>query len=156
METVRDLMETHVVSVGVNTSLIDTHRLFVEEEISGAPVVDDEEMLVGVITSADLLRAVEEEHESGSVQTNYFRDILPYSSPDWATYPEDLQDRLSQSQVEDAMTREVITIDPDAPASTAARMLRERRVHRLFAAEGGRMVGVISAFDLLRLLENNS
>jgi CBS domain-containing protein len=138
----------------VNTPLIDVHRLFVEEQISGAPVIEDDGTLVGVVSSRDLLRAVEEEHDSGTRgHHEYFRELFPYSGPDWSMGPEDLQDRLAQGQVEDVMTREVLTIGPNASTSEAARLLRENHVHRLFVTERDQLVGVLSAFDLLQLLE---
>ncbi len=149
----RDLAEKHVITVGPAVSLLDAHRLFVEEEISGAPVVSDDEELVGVITSTDLLRAVEEERDTVAVQGAYFREILPYSSPDWAVLPEDFQDRLSQRRVDEVMTRSVITVPPDASAAMVARTLRDHHVHRVFVVDRGALVGVISAFDLLQLVE---
>lgn len=149
----RDLAEKHVIAVGPRASLLDVHRLFVEEEISGAPVVSEDEELVGVITSTDLLRAVEEERDTVEVHSAYFREILPYSSPDWAALPEDFQDRLSGRTVEDVMTRSVITVGPDDSAAAVARALRDNRVHRVFVVDRSQLVGVISAFDLLRLVE---
>jgi CBS domain-containing protein len=149
----RDLAEKHVIAVGPKASLLDVHRLFVEEEISGAPVVSEDEELVGVITSTDLLRAVEEERDTIEVHSAYFREILPYSSPDWAALPEDFQDRLSGRTVEDVMTRSVITVGPDDSAAAVARALRDNRVHRVFVVDRSQLVGVISAFDLLRLVE---
>ena len=151
--TARDLMETRVISVSPSTPLIDVQRLFVEEEIHGAPVVGEDGTVVGVITSMDLLRAVEEEHDSALVQTNYFRDLLEYSGPDWTAFSEDFQDRLAELRVEDAMTRQVLTVPPEASASFIARTLREFGVHRLFVTQGDRLLGVVSAFDLLRLVE---
>ena len=92
----RDLMQTGILAVGPSTPLL------------------------GVITSTDLIRAVEEEHDSGRVAQDYFRDLLPYSSPDWASGPEDFQDRLREVRAEDVITQ---------------------------------LVGVISAFDVLALVE---
>jgi CBS domain-containing protein len=146
-------METHLISVAPDTPLLDVHRLLTEEEISGAPVIQEDGMLVGVITSTDLLRVVGEEHDAGAVATSYFRDLLPYSSPDWSNVPEDFQDRLSELRVEDAMTPDVVTIEPDATASEVARTLRGHHVHRVFVVEDQRLLGVISAFDVLRLVE---
>jgi CBS domain-containing protein len=148
-----DLMERHVLSVSPETPLVDVHRLFVEEEISGAPVIDNAGLLLGVISTTDLLRAVEEEQDTALVETDYFRDILPYSAPDWANAPEDFQNRLADRTVEEIMTRGVISVAPTATASEVARTLRKHRVHRVFVVEGGRMLGLISAFDVLRLIE---
>jgi CBS domain-containing protein len=150
----RDVMQTGIVSVGPDTPLIDVHRLLTEEEISGAPVVDEDGALLGVITATDLMRAVAEEHDNARSDTNYFRDLLPYSSPDWSSAPEDFQDRLSELTAEDAMTRGALTVPPEASVAVVARELRARHFHRLFVAQGGTLVGVISTFDLLKLIED--
>jgi CBS domain-containing protein len=48
----------------------------------------------------------------------------------------------------------VLSVSPDAPARDVARILRENGVHRVFVSEDGRLLGVVSAFDLLRLIED--
>jgi CBS domain-containing protein len=149
----RDVMETGLMSVGPTTPLLDVHRLFTEEEISGAPVVEEDGTLVGVITATDLLRAVSEEHDASRSEQNYFRDLLPYSSPDWSSAPEDFQDRLRQLRAEDFMTTDVVTVAPETPVTLVARRMRENRIHRVFVASGPQLVGLISAFDLLKLVE---
>jgi len=154
MPKARDLMDEHVVTVDAAASLLDVHRLFTEEGISGAPVVGDTEDLEGVITNTDLVRAVGEAHDSAASDSSYFRDLLPYSSPDWASGPEDFQDRLSELTVADFMTRGVVSVGPDASAAEVAKTLLEHRVHRLFVVDGGALRGVISAFDLLRLIRD--
>lgn len=57
----RDFMQTDVLTISPETSLLDIHRLFLEEEIHGAPVVDDSGVVRGVISTVDLLRAVSDE-----------------------------------------------------------------------------------------------
>ena len=52
----RDLMQTDVLTVSPEMSIVDIHRLFAEEEIHGAPVVDDAGVVCGVVSSLDLLR----------------------------------------------------------------------------------------------------
>lgn len=153
LPTARELMEARVVTVDPEASLLEVHRLFAEEEISGAPVVNDLGSVVGVITSSDLIRAVEEESVTARVDSQYFRDLLPYTAPDWAAGPEDFQDRLAGLRVSDAMTPQVLTIPPDTPAPEIARALRSRHIHRVFVAAGGQLLGVVTAFDLLRVLE---
>jgi CBS domain-containing protein len=151
--TAQDLMQTSVICVSPESSLLDVHRLFLEEEISGAPVTDNAGTLLGVISTTDLVRAVEEEHETVFMRADYFRDTLAYSGPDWSGSPEDLQDRMLNRRVEEAMTHGVVFVAPETPAPEVARVIRENRIHRAFVVEDGRMVGVISAFDVLRLVE---
>jgi CBS domain-containing protein len=151
----RDIMQTSLITVTPDTPLINVHRLFTDDEISGAPVVEDDGRLVGVISAVDLIRATQTEHESGAAGPTYFRDFIPYSGPDWTAWPEDFQDRLRELRVEDAMTEGAISVAPDAPVSEVARVMRERRIHRVLVVDQGTLVGVISAFDLVALLEKS-
>jgi CBS domain-containing protein len=146
-------MQKSVVSVNPETPLADVQRLFVEEEIHGAPVVDDEGTILGVVTSQDLLRVAEDERDTAVVDADYFRDDLEFSGPDWSAMPEDFQDRLRNLTAADAMTREVVTVGPDATVTQVASALRKNRIHRVFVVDGGELVGVISTFDLLECLE---
>jgi len=147
-------MNDRVVSVDPAASLLDAHQLLVDEAISGAPVVNEVGELEGVVTSTDLMRAVGEAHASAGTDTSYFRDLLPYSSPDWVSGPEDFQDRLSEIQVADVMTRGVVSVGPEASAAEIARTLMKHHIHRLFVVEDGTLLGVVSAYDLLRLIDD--
>jgi CBS domain-containing protein len=149
----RDVMETGVVTLDPGVSLLDAYRLFVEEEISGAPVVDEDGRVLGVVSARDLLRATEEERDTAVVQTSYFRDLQEFSGPDWGSVVEDFQDRLAERTVGDVMTPRAIVVAPDATIPEVARTLRQHRVHRVLVAEGERVVGLISTFDLVALLE---
>jgi CBS domain-containing protein len=154
LPTARELMEARVLTVDPEASLEDVYQLFSDEEISGAPVVSGDGALIGVITATDLIRATEEERDTARMDSDYFRDLLPYSAPDWSFGPEDFQNRLASLRASDAMTREVITVPPQMPASGVARVLRERKIHRVFVSADGQLLGVLSAFDLLRVLED--
>ena len=151
--TAESVMQSSVVSVSPETPLADVQRLFVEEEIHGAPVVDEDGTVVGVITSGDLLRAAEEERDTAVVDSDYFRDTLEFSGPDWSGVPEDFQDRLTNLAAQDVMTPEAVTVSRDAPVGTVAEVLPKHRVHRVFVVDDGALVGVVSTFDLLECLE---
>lgn len=150
--TAENVMQTSVVSVSPETTLGDVQRLFVEEEIHGAPVIGDDGAVVGVVTSADLLRAAEEERDTAVVDRDYFRDDLEFSGPDWSGVPEDFQDRLANLTAADVMTSDVLTVARNAPIARVADVLRKHRVHRVFVVDDGVLAGVISTFDLLECL----
>ena len=151
--TARNIMETHVVSVSPEDPLSSVHRLFFEEDITGAPVVDDQEFVVGVITAKDLLRAASDEHDAARGDPGYFRELLEFSGPDWENAPEGYLDRLRERTVEDYMTEEALSVPPEASVPEVARAMRSHGVHRVLVVEGGRLVGIISTFDLVGLLE---
>jgi len=155
MTQARDLMQKDVITIDGNASLLDAHRLFVEEEISGAPVIDEIGRVIGVLSARDLLRATDEERDAAVVQTNYFRELEEFSGPDWGRMPEDLQDRLANRPVSEVMSPDVITVAPDATIAEVAHTLRHHRVHRVLVATNEAFVGLISTFDLIALLETD-
>jgi CBS domain-containing protein len=148
----RDLMQRDVVTIDAAASLADAYRFFAEEEISGAPVVDDGRV-VGVLSASDLLRAIEEERDTAVAQTTYFRDVTEFSGPDWGSTVEDFQDRLAGRTVAEVMSPGMISVAPDASVAEIARTLRSHHVHRVLVVDGEALVGLISTFDLVALLE---
>jgi CBS domain-containing protein len=151
----RDLMQRDIITIDPETPILDVHRLFVEEEIHGAPVVDETGRVRGVISTLDLLRIVRDELEpgAGAVSTTYFRDDLPYSGPDWTTGPEDLQERVQHVTASDAMTVQLVTVKPSASVEDIATTMLSHHVHRvLVIGDEGALEGVITTYDLLRVL----
>lgn len=155
MTTARDVMTRSVVAVSPDTPLLDVYRLFVDEQIHGAPVVDEEELLIGVITSSDLLRAADEERDTAVSSSEYLRDLVEFSGPDWGRGLTDFQDRLAARTVAEVMTPNAVAVRPDTPVQEVARALRQHQVHRVWVEDEGRVCGVVSTFDLLPLLEKS-
>ena len=154
--TARSVMTESVVSVSPESSLLNLLRLFVEEDIHGVPVVDDGGEFVGVISTSDLLRAEEEEHDTASTETDYLRGILEFSLPDWAGDLTDFQDRLAERTVAEAMTKTFASVPRDASVADVARCLRENQIHRVWVVDAGRVCGVISTLDLMPVIERGS
>jgi CBS domain-containing protein len=152
--TARDVMQTRIVTVSPDDPLRTVQRTFVEEGIHGAPVVDEEGRVLGVITSMDLLRAAAEEAEVAPAEPAYFRYDLDLHGFDWRRAPEDLRERLPDTVASDAMTTEILAVSPDTPVAGVARALRENSVHRVLVIEDGELRGIVSAMDLVALLES--
>ncbi|MEZ5176468.1 MAG: CBS domain-containing protein [Acidimicrobiia bacterium] len=118
---VRDLMSTDVVAVGPTTSIRDAARLMFRYRISGLPVVDIENRLLGIITEGDFLQMEIERIETGA----------------------------NPQQVAAVMSTTVKTIPPSMDVMGAARFMQDQEVKRLVVAEDGIMVGIISRFDIV-------
>lgn len=118
---VRDLMTTDVVAVARTTSIRDAARLMFRYRVSGLPVVDLEDRVLGIITEGDFLQMEIERVETGTI-------------PD---------------QVGDVMSTGVKTIPPDMDVIGAARFMQAQAVKRLIVAEDGKMVGIISRADFV-------
>lgn len=152
----KDLMKADLLTVSPEASLLGIHHLYVEEEIHGAPVVDADGNVLGVVSSLDLLRAVQDVYESGATTPTYFREDLPYSGPDWIQAPEDFQDRLRELTAEDVMGSDLVTVSENDTVAEIASVMRKQRVHRVLVVEKAQLRGLVTTFDLLGILEDLS
>lgn len=118
---VRDLMTTDVVAVGPGASIRDAARLMFRYRVSGVPVVDMDDHVLGIVTEGDFLAMEIERLETGAVPT----------------------------AVRDVMSKSVKTIPPEMDVTGAARFMQAQDVKRLVVASNGRMVGIISRFDIV-------
>jgi CBS domain-containing protein len=151
---VSELMQRDVLVVSPETSLLDVHRLFVEEEINGAPVVEEDTgKVLGVISSLDLLRAVRDEYDQvASTAGTYFRDEVPRSDPGWNDAPVDFSERMGVLTAADAMVRERVSVASDMSVAEAAEIMRDQRIHRVLVINDHELVGILTTFDLLSAL----
>ncbi len=148
----RDVMQTHVISVDAEKPLVDIHHLFLEEEIDGAPVVDDSGQVQGVITIRDLLRALEEEPDAVD-ETDYMQEYIELPGI-FSSVSAEFYERLAAHTVADFMTRSVVSVAPEASLAEVARTLRSHDIHRVLVLEKGVLVGLITTLDLISVLED--
>jgi CBS domain-containing protein len=151
-KTARDVMQTQVLSVSPNDPLHTVQRLFYEEAIHGAPVIDETGRVIGMVTSTDVLRAAAEAHDIAPTEPSAFSDDLDVGGGGWGMAPEDFKARLQDTVVHDYMTEGAVEVEPDTPVSEVARQLRDHQIHRVLVVEDGKLSGIVSTFDLIGLL----
>jgi CBS domain-containing protein len=136
---VKDLMTTPVVTVGPETPFKEVVVRLAEHRVSAVPVVDNDQRVLGVVSEADLL--LKEEYPEPE------QDI-----PLWWTKRTRLnRAKAAASMARDLMTVAVVAIAPEATAAEAARRMHTAGVKRLPVVEGGRLVGIVSRADLLKV-----
>jgi CBS domain-containing membrane protein len=131
---VRDLMTSEVFSVRVDKKLLIAREIMGWARVRHVPVVDAGEHLVGMISHRDLLRA-----SIASVSTRV-ADV-------------ERRQHLWTIPISEVMQTDVHTIAPDAPIREAARLMRTHKIGALPVVSDGRLVGIITEHDLLKLLE---
>lgn len=141
---VKDLMKTHVVSVKPENSVKHAAQIMLAKGISGLPVVDNDDLLVGMITEGDLLGR----NEIG-VELN--RDENQGGKRSFTDRAGALVKRQSW-KVADVMSEGVITIEEGATVGRAAALMNNHHVKRIPVTRDGRLIGIISRVDLLRLI----
>ena len=131
---VSDVMSAPAVTVRADTSVKAAARVLRDRDVAAAPVVDDAGALIGIVSEIDLLR--------GSLAPDPVAHLLPVAAEAGAR----------PSTVADVMTADVQVLQPRSDLYDAARVMRASGIRSLPVVEAGRVVGVVSRSDLLRVL----
>jgi CBS-domain-containing membrane protein len=149
-----ELMTPNPVSIRASASVGEATALLTDRAIGGAPVIDDVGRPTGVVSHSDLLSHDRERFDylAGGLAGYYDSEmeVRGKKSP----LPEGFEAvDVDRTRVAEIMTPVVFSVRPDTPAVQVLRELAALRVHRLFVVDdGGVLVGVISALDLLTRL----
>jgi CBS domain-containing protein len=152
-KTVADIMTRNPIVVKPETALSEAIKILADRRISGLPVVNDHDQLIGVISETDLMW-----QETGVTPPAYIMlldSVIYLESP--AKYERDLHKALGQT-VGEVMTKgkDVVTIRPERPIREAAQLMHERSVHRLpVVDETGKVIGVLTRGDIVRFMAAN-
>lgn len=117
-----DVMIKDVFTVTESMLLKDVMRLFNEKQITGAPVVDGEGKLIGVISETDIIR-----------KTN--------SIGAWAP-----------TNVSQLMTRPAVAVPPNEPLKNVCELMHAHSVRRIIVAEDQKIVGIITTMNILKAI----
>jgi CBS domain-containing protein len=141
---VADLMNQNAISVLPTTALADAARIMLANRVSGLPVTNESGALVGVVTEGDLLRRVElgtDGKPAGWLKTLF----LP------TTVASDYVMTHSR-HVSGVMTHNPIFVTPETELEEVSELMKRKRIKRLPVLNHGKLVGVISRTDMLRVL----
>jgi predicted transcriptional regulator len=147
---VRDLMNPDIMTVADEMTTDELARYLIEREISGAPVVDSQGHLIGVVSMTDIGRNMAEPSDSVSSRgPNFYRDDAVDLARD------DLGQRFVEERavtVRDVMTPVVHQVPVTASVAEVARIMVEQHIHRLVVTQGKDPVGIITSMDLLKMV----
>lgn len=145
-----DIMTRDVRTIGQDASTREIARLLVANKISAVPVVDAAGKVVGMVSEGDLARA-------GTVKGDERRSWwLQMVAEGESLHPDFLKYILSGGKhARDLMTRDVVTVEETTPAAKIAKLLEERRIKRVPVLKDGKLVGIVSRADLLKVLTHD-
>jgi CBS-domain-containing membrane protein len=136
---VKDVMTKNVIAVKRDADLHEASRLLSEHRISGMPVVDDNNRVIGVVSEADILVL------AGMSKKHTFKDILR------TILGEPVTSRTGGNRVENVMSFPPITSKADDEVMVVAKILDERRIKRLPVVDNeGKLLGIVSRADIVR------
>jgi CBS domain-containing protein len=150
--TAKNIMSKNVVCVPRRMDLRDLAKLFLEKGFTGAPVVDEQGNLAGVISQTDLLYYQLTRDDELKLDNDFYASV----KVEGRHLPSGYQiEDLNTGRVEDIMTPVVHSVREGADLVAVARMMTRKHIHRVIVRRGRKAVGIISALDLLRVLAQN-
>lgn len=153
MKLVKNYMKRKVVYFKPSDSIFDVAKVFSKRHISGAPVVKGRKV-VGVISETDIIKFIKvklpetdifthEPHALTILVAKFVREGIDFMRE---------IKKISKCDVEDFMSKEVISITPDSSILEAAEIMEKYHVDRLPVIEKGRLRGIIARADLINAM----
>jgi CBS domain-containing protein len=139
-----DVMTSNVISVTPEMTVREVARVFVDNGISGAPVLDPDGRVVGMISEGDLLRRSEIGTEERTRTSWLDLWSASHEARDYV--------KTHAVKVRDVMTPGVVSVQPDTPLGEVAGILETRRIKRVPVMKAGQLVGIVSRANLVQAL----
>ena len=152
MIMIQDIMSKEVVSLTTDMLLGDAAKILAEHSFDGAPVIDGDGKLVGILTEYDLIS------KGSAIHLPTFQFILQnlqIFKKDRSHFEKEIKD-VSDLKVKDVMNSDPLTLSDAASYEDAVRAFQEHhRVNPIpVIDENRKVVGVVSRFDVLKPLRN--
>ena len=144
-----DVMTTNVITVGPDTSVQEVAKTLSERSISGVPVVDAANRLVGIVSEGDLLHRVETgtERRVQRRRRSWWLDTIGSDEELARDYV-----KSHGRTARDVMTRDVITVSETTQLGDIANLLETKKIKRVPVVRDGQLVGIVSRANLVRAL----
>lgn len=145
MLTVREIMNRNVYSIRKDATIRDLLNLFVEKNISGVPVVDENGLLVGIISDADILGQIHEPPSFIDFMTQVF--VLDTEM----IFMGEVYNLLDKP-VHTIMTKKLYTVTEDTSLTHVARTLSKHKFKKLPVVDGRKLIGIVNRSNVLSYL----
>lgn len=125
MTTVADLMTTSVVTLSADDTLAHAASTLASLGVSGAPVCDEQQRVIGVFSKSDVVDKLIDAHAS------------------------------PEAKVGDHMSQVPVSLRPDDTVDAAVKVMAQRMIHRVVVLDpAGKLVGMLSPLDILRAIRD--
>lgn len=148
----KDIMTKNVTCVKPDMKINELDKIFVGSRITGAPVTDENDDLIGVVSKSDIVSYDFKKGMHASSMSDYYSDtgLAPQQMTD--DFIETNEINLVDATVKDLMVKDVYTGKADDSIFDISKMMYEKRIHRLVIAEGQKVLGIVSTLDILKVV----
>ena len=147
MLTVKDIMTKELITFSPDTEIVHAAGQLLENRINGAPVIDAQGKLVGILCQSDLI-AQQKKFPVPSFFT-FLDGLFTMSS---LKQIESQVKKMAATTVAQAMTPDPVSVHPDTGIEAVAALMVDNNFHTLPVVDTGRVVGIVGKEDLLKTL----
>jgi len=141
----RDIMVKEVMTVTEEQTVDQVIQMLMDYNVSGLPVVDDEQHVVGIVTEGDLI------YRSKKLEIpRYFTILDSYIFFDNTNKMEEQIQKMVGYRVREIMTKDVITVDVEDTVEDIATVMTRKNINRVPVTENGKLVGIVTRRDIIR------
>lgn len=137
---IKNVMTRKVIKLKADQTLKQAAKTFLRNKISGAPVVDSQGKIIGILSEKDIFKALHPSYQ------------------EFFSFPEDFKDfekletqaikRLNKYQVKDIMRKRVIVANPDDPILSVGSLMLANNFNRVPVVKNGKIVGLVSRREI--------
>jgi len=142
-----DIMTENVITVSPDATIEEIAKILHEHRISGVPVVNDENELIGVVTEGDLIIKIAKPHLPPHIEL--FGGII------YLQKPHEMDDELKKitaTLARDIMTEKVVAVEEDCEIEDVASLMVNRKINRLPVLREGKLIGIITRADIIETM----
>ncbi len=145
----RDIMTPHVKSVPEDWTMQQFARFCSDNEISGSPVIDAEGEIIGIATLKDVA-----DFHFNAPSTDYEKNMTEDEQKEARRLRMFIFEEMQKTPVEvrDIMSPIVFSVEETTTIQEVARQMMEEHLHRIFVTQHGKVSGIITTYDLLKLI----
>lgn len=149
-EKVEEIMTRDVITVHEADSVLEVAQVFKTKKVAGAPVLNEREELVGVVSEADILKLLDTYHWYTPLLTTL--DILQLHQKEPRDIQQDIE-KAGATLIREIMSKDPETVSPGTLIDDAAQIMYLTGFNRLpVLDENGALVGIVTRADILTSL----
>jgi CBS domain-containing protein len=146
MLTVKDIMTTDVITIRPEATVKELARLLIDHRISGVPVVDNDNRLLGVVTENDLINQNKRLHIPTVLRLFDAYFVLGSGQTE-----EELK-KMVAITVKEICTGDAVTVTEDASLQEIATIMSEKNIHTIPVLKDDKVIGIVGKVDIVKAM----
>lgn len=150
MRAVKDVMTKDVITIKSGATVEELARLLIKHKISGVPVVDDDNQLIGVVTENDLISQNKRLHIPTVIRL--FDAFILLGS---GRMEEEIK-KMAATTVDDICVKKIVSITEDASLEEVATIMAEKNIHLIPVLRDRTVVGIVGKADIVKAMTDEA